>query len=263
MLLLTELNIAIDNVYMYILVFVRLAGIIVFNPMFSRNNVPTMVKTGIIIGATVLLTPSVQIPAGYENDGFELILCIIRELAVGWLLGYVFNIFFYMLAFVGDILDMQFGFSMAKVLDPGTGIQSAFAGKLIDMIFLGYFFVTNTHLVLIKTIVYSYNLIPAGAANINIHAAAGFGIDIFTSAFSMAVRLLFPFVAMEFVLELGMGILMKLIPQIHIFVINMQFKILLAIAMLFILARPITVFTENYILSIVDNLQSAIKTLVS
>ncbi len=59
MLLLTELNIAIDNVYMYILVFVRLAGIIVFNPIFSRNNVPAMVKTGVFNGATVLRTPSV------------------------------------------------------------------------------------------------------------------------------------------------------------------------------------------------------------
>ena len=248
---------------MYMLVFVRLAGMIVFNPVLSRKSVPSMVKTGIIFGATVILTPSVPIPAEYDIDDFGLVLCIIREIAVGYLLGYVFNIFYYFLSFAGDILDMQFGLSMAKVLDPGSGIQAAFTGKLIDMLFVAYFFATNTHLVLIKTAVYSYNLIPAGAAGINIDAAVGFGIEVFTAAFSVIIRLILPFAAMEFVLEVSMGILMKLIPQIHIFVINMQFKILLAVIMLFVMAGPITAFTENYILAITDNMQEALRVISS
>ena len=128
---------------------------------------------------------------------------------------------------------------------------------------MAYFFVTNSHLVLIKLVIDSYDLIPAGASNINVQAAAGFGIDIFISVFSLAVRLAFPFVAAEFILEMGMGILMKLIPQIHVFVINMQFKILLAITMLFVLAAPITVFVENYIIVMFDNLEEALNVLVS
>ena len=102
-----------------------------------------------------------------------------------------------------------------------------------------------------------------GSSVINVQAAAGFGIDIFVSVFSLAVRLAFPFVATEFVLEMGMGILMKLIPQIHVFVINMQFKILLAITMLFVLAAPITTFIENYIIVMFDNLEEALNVLVS
>jgi len=56
---------------------------------------------------------------------------------------------------------------------------------------------------------------------------------------------------------------MKLIPQIHIFVINMQFKILLAIVMLLILAKPITVFMENYIIKMFDYMNDALKVLSS
>ena len=168
-----------------------------------------------------------------------------------------------MLVFVGDILDMQFGLSMAKVMDPGTGVQSAFTGNLINLVYMAYFFATNSHLVLIKIAVDSYDIIPAGAAGINLSAAASFGITVFTSVFSVAVRLAFPFVAMEFILEIGMGVLMKLIPQIHIFVINMQFKILLAIVTLFILAKPITVFVENYIVIMFDYMKEALNVLVS
>ncbi len=257
----TELSIIIDNLYIYVLVFVRIAAIVAFNPIMARNNIPAMVRTGIVFFSTLMLAPLVPLPA--DSSTPELLFGIIREIAVGWLLGCIFNIFFYMLAFVGDILDMQFGLSMAKVMDPGTGVQSAFTGNLINLVYMAYFFVTNSHLVLIKIAVDSYELIPAGAENINIYAASSFGIDVFTSIFSLAVRLAFPFVAAEFILEMGMGILMKLIPQIHIFVINMQFKILLAIVMLFILARPITVFVENYIIIMFDYMNEALRVLVS
>lgn len=257
----TELDIIIDNLYVYVLVFVRIAAIVGFNPIITRQNIPAMVRAGIIFFSTVLVTPLVPVPA--EPDAPDLAVSIVRELAVGWIMGYIFNIFFYMLAYVGDILDMQFGLSMAKVMDPGTGVQSAFTGNLINLVFMAYFFITNSHLVLIKIAVDSYELIPAGAANINIYAASSFGISIFTSVFTLAVRLAFPFVATEFILEMGMGILMKLIPQIHIFVINMQFKILLAIIMLFVLAKPITVFIENYIIIYFDYLNEALSVLVS
>lgn len=259
----TELNIIIDNIYMYVLVFVRLAAIIAFNPMLARKNIPAMVRTGIIFFATVLLTPSVPIPAGLENNALDIVVCIVREMAVGWLLGYVANIFLYMLAYVGDILDMQFGLSMAKVMDPGTGVQSAFTGNFINLIYMAYFFVTDSHLVFIRMAVESYRMIPAGAANIDIYGAASFGITVFTSIFNLAIRLVFPFVAAEFILEMGMGILMKLIPQIHVFVINMQFKILLAIIMLFVLAKPITVFLENYIFIMFDYMSEAMKSIAS
>lgn len=259
----TELNVAIENIYMYVLVFIRLTAIIAFNPVFSRNNIPSIVRTGIIFFSTIILTPAIPIPSGYEGNSFELIGGAIREIAVGWLLGYVFNIFFYMLIMVSDILDMQFGLSMAKVMDPGTNVQSAFTGNLINLLFMAYFFVTNTHLALIKLAVCSYDLIPAGAAEINFDAAISFGIDIFTAAFSIAMRLALPFVAVELILEIGMGILMKLIPQIHIFVINMQFKILLAIVALFIMAKPITVFMENYIIIIIEGMNDALKALAS
>ena len=259
----TELNIVIDNIYMYVLVFIRLAAMIAFNPILTRNNIPGGVRTGIIFFSTIILTPSVPIPAGFENNTFDLVFCIVREIAAGWGLGYIFNIFFYMFVFAGDILDMQFGLSMAKVMDPGTNVQSAFTGNLINLVYMAYFFVTDSHLVLIKMAVHSYEMIPAGAPEINLYGAASFGISMFTSVFNLAVRLVFPFVAAEFILEIGMGILMKLIPQIHIFVINMQFKILLAIIMLFILAKPITVFLENYILIMFDYVNDALYALVS
>ena len=60
------------------------------------------------------------------------------------------------------------------------------------------------------------------------------------------IKLVLPFVAAEFVLEGSMGVLMKLIPQIHVFVINIQSKILLGILLMMLFARPIGAFIDSY-----------------
>ena len=70
-----------------------------------------------------------------------------------------------------------------------------------------------------------------------------------------------PFVAAEFVLEMSMGVLMKFIPQIHVFVINIQFKILLGIVLLLAFAGPIGSFTDNFMRLMFQNIQNVLYVL--
>lgn len=257
-----ELNILIDNLHIYIFVFVRFAAVILFNPVFSRQNVIAGAKIGLILCLTVLITPLVPV-SEFDGSTIDLILGIGREFFVGFALGFVFNIYYYMLMFAADIMDTQFGFSMAKVMDPQTNIQSATVGNLMNIIFMLYFFITNSHLVLIDTAVHSFDVINAGATSLSFKGACSFSIDLFSSVCMFAIRLALPFAAAEFVLEVSMGILMKLIPQIHVFVIEMQGKILLAIIMLFALAVPITNFVDTYISRMMGCLQDALKALIT
>ena len=60
------------------------------------------------------------------------------------------------------------------------------------------------------------------------------------------IKLVLPFVAAEFILEMTMGVLMKLIPQIHVFVINIQCKILLGIMLMMLFAYPMGAFMDRY-----------------
>lgn len=256
-----ELNVIIDNLHIYIFVFVRLSAIILFNPVFSRQNLISAAKIGLILCLTLLITPLVPV-TDFDGTTLDFVLCIGREFFVGFILSFVFNIYYYMLMFAADIMDTQFGFSMAKVMDPQTNIQSATVGNLMNIVFMLYFFVTNSHLILIDTAVHSFDVVGAGAMGISFKGACSFGIDLFSSVCLLALRIALPFVAAEFVLEVSMGILMKLIPQIHVFVIEMQGKIFLAIIMLMALAVPITNFVDNYITEMFKSVQQALMSLV-
>lgn len=254
-----ELNLILTNIDLYILVFARVAGIIIFNPLLSRNTIPSAVRTVIAFAVTILITPMVGIPDNYDSGALDFILYFGKEIFIGFLLGYVFNIFYYMLITAGDILDMSFGFAMAKMFDPATNIQSAFTANMLNLLFILYFFATDSHLMLINTAVQSYELFSIGAEGLSPLSASEFAVGLFASVFGLAIKLAFPFIAVEFILEVSMGILMKLIPQIHIFVIEFPFKILLSLIMLFILANPISVFIDNYILIMFDNINEALR----
>lgn len=257
------ISIILDNLYVYILVFVRIGGIIAFNPLISRSNIPRIARVGLILLSSICIAPTAIMPADFHTDTISLILSIGRELFVGFILAYVFNVFYYMLFVAGDLLDMQFGFSMAKVMDPGTNVQSAITGNLLNMLFIGYVFATNTHLLLIRLAVYSYDIIPVGAGTIVIDSLPEFVFEMFTTAFMLAMRLTFPFIAVELIVELCLGIMMKLIPQIHVFVINMQLKIIISIVMLFLLAEPIAGFMDNYITIMFNYMQNVLHTIVN
>jgi len=86
-------------------------------------------------------------------------------------------------------------------------------------------------------------------------AVAEFLLTLFNSAFLLVLKLCMPFVAAEFLVEAAMGILMKLIPQIHVFVINMQCKILAGLLLMLLFAQPLGNFIDNYITVLMDNIQ--------
>ncbi|MGN0612711.1 MAG: flagellar biosynthetic protein FliR [Porcipelethomonas sp.] len=256
-----ELQFIIDNLDMYMLVFARIAGIFFMNPVISQKAIPAMVKAAVVLCISVLITPAISIPADFEAGTFDFLLNFGKEIIVGVLLGYVFNVFFYMLMTAGDFLDTNFGLAMAKVFDPSTNIQSAFSANLLRVFFILYFFATDSHVTLMSVAISSFDILPIGSEIFALDSAAGFAIDLFGSVFVLALKLVIPFIAAEFTLEVSMGILMKLIPQIHVFVIQYQLKILLAIVLLFILAGPIAAFLDNYTLMIFDEMKNALAAL--
>lgn len=256
------LNSILSNTTVWLLVFARMGGLIGMNPLFSRRNVPSMVRMGLIFLLTLLVAPGLSAPELAGWNSLDLFVGLLRELFVGLACGFVFQIYYYMLFFTGDLMDMQFGLSMAKVFDPGTNIQMSISSNLLNIVFALFIFATNSHLLLIQVFTASFQILPLGGASFSPECAQFF-LELFIGAFSLGLRLALPFMAAEFVLELSMGVLMKLIPQIHVFVINIQFKLLLGILLLLAFANPIATFTDHYMRLMLENLQRAFMALGS
>lgn len=72
-------------------------------------------------------------------------------------------------------------------------------------------------------------------------------IEIFCRCVELAVKLVFPLIAIELLMDIGTGILMKIIPQINLFVLSIQMRVILGIIMMLLLISPIGDFLGDLI----------------
>jgi flagellar biosynthetic protein FliR len=86
-------------------------------------------------------------------------------------------------------------------------------------------------------------------------------MTMFVSAFSLIIKLCAPFMVATFVVEVALGVLMKLSPQINIFSVHFPLKIFMGLLLLFAFALPVGNFMENYIIILNENLYNLFTSL--
>ncbi|MCM1523081.1 MAG: flagellar biosynthetic protein FliR [Ruminococcus sp.] len=236
-----------DNFDTKLLIFARILGVFAFNPMLSRRNVPVRMKVGIalLLSVTVALAMDPE-PADMGSTMGEYVLCIARELLIGLVLGFVCDLFVYMIYVAGDVMDAQAGLGMAKVFDPSTSIQMSMFGSYAGYITYLYFFASNAHLTLIQIFVDSFEVIPLCSGYVN--ADLGWTItEMFAHIFVLMMQLAMPVIAAELIVEFCVGVLMKAVPQVQIMVVNIQLKMVFGFIVLFAITSPLGEFIAEYI----------------
>ncbi len=75
----------------------------------------------------------------------------------------------------------------------------------------------------------------------------------------MGLQFAFPLLAIELVTESAVGILMRMIPQINVFAVNFQIKIIVGLMMLFLMFNPMS----DRLYLIIDNMFLYIEQLLN
>ncbi|MCI7766931.1 MAG: flagellar biosynthetic protein FliR [Oscillospiraceae bacterium] len=229
-----------------LMVFARILGIFAFNPILSRRNIPAMAKIGLSMLITYIVAlalPPMEFDAG-DMVG-QYVMSFVGELFIGLVLGFICDLFVYMIYLAGDIMDSQAGLGMAKVFDPSTHIQMSMYGSYMGFFMYLYFFAANAHLTLIRIFVDSFEVIPLGGGHLNPDLGWTFAL-MFSRIFTLMMQLAMPVIAAELIVEFCMGILMKTVPQIQIIVVNIQLKVIVGFTVLFAITSPMSEFIADY-----------------
>lgn len=220
----------------------RMTGFVLFNPLLGRSNLPNLVKAGFILVLSMAVYSAgpeltVSVPDGYLQ--FTLILLL--ELSVGFALGFLMRLFFSVVQTGGGIIDNQMGITMAQIYDAGSQSNMSVTGSLLNILMVLIFFAANGHYTLLRILTTSGELLPYGTATLG-RDVASYTAEVFLSCMLLSVKLALPILAAELLGEIGMGILMKAIPQINAFVINMELKVIIGLVLLFFFLTPIHEF---------------------
>lgn len=247
----------------FLLILARMSGCVFFNQIFGRGNLPVLLKTSMSLFLTItvygMLPPETDIVIG---SLIEYILLVAKEIFIGYIIGHLISLFFSTVVISGEILDMQTGMSMSKIYDPSSNLSMGITGSFLNLILMLVFFSANGHLTLIQIFITSCKLIKIG--NFSIPADLFMNmVELFGQILILALKLSMPILAVEIILEAGIGILMKAIPQIQVFSVNVQLKILLGLLMLMILVPTFSTFIDNSVTLMFDTIKNSLSALIT
>ena len=229
------------QLYLFELIFMRMSGFLLFNPLLGRSNLPAMVKTGMALVLSILVFGTAGTGVPQPDTRVELAFRLLLELGIGLVLGFVMRVVFSVVQIGGEVIDTQMGMTMAQIYDASSQANLSVTASLLNILLILDFFAENGHYTLMRLLTTSGELVPYGAAALG-DGVYAYVIELFLACMLLAVKLAMPILAAELLGEVGMGVLMKAIPQINAFVINIELKVIIGLLLFFLLLTPINEF---------------------
>lgn len=243
---------------LFSLIVMRMTGAVALNPIFGRSNLPASARAALIMVLSVLLYISFGGQMAQEPQTMlEYGVMLIKELLVGFTLGFAVELAALVVRFASSIMDFAMGLTMAQIYDPQYHSQVTVTSGLYYAFFVLLFFATNGHMRVIGIFYRSATVLPFGAVTLNPELPQAI-LSIFRESITMGLQYAFPLVAMELVTETAVGILMRMIPQINVFAVNFQIKIIVGLFMLVLMFNPMA----DRLYQILDNMYLTMEQLL-
>ena len=165
-------------------------------------------------------TQTVPVPSGI----IEFAVRVLLEFALGFVLGMVVNFFLYIPQLAGQVIDTQMGMTMNQIYDAGSHTNMSLSASILNVLMILLFFAANGHHTMFRIFLTSGSVVPFGAVSFDVTLLVNAMLELFIECTVLAVKLCLPVLGAELLGQLGMGILMKAIPQINVFSINIELK---------------------------------------
>ena len=214
----------------FLLVLVRFSGLIVTAPVLGSNNFPVIAKVGLVGLSAFAVTPTIgALAEPLPAEAFEFGLMAAGELLIGMAIGLVMTIVFAAIQLAGQMMDMQSGFGLMNVFNPALETQFPIFGFFYFILAVLFLLTTNGHHLMIQALVSTFERIPLGgfAPDVDLMGqAAAWGGVMFYDAILIAA----PVAGAMMLAYMVMGIMGRVVPQIHLFVIGFPLTIAASLA---------------------------------
>ncbi len=226
----TEILIQIfNNADIFVLILARIIGLLVILPVIGGNTIPAIAKIGLAMAISGIIYSSGNIKEVVINSdtllGYSVI--ILKEFGIGLIIGFIVLIVFNIVYLTGHFTDQQLGFSMANVFDPMTNAQVPITGNLYYFLICALFILNKGHYMFINTIFYSYKALPIGKALIlNNGDLLKIIMTAMVQFFSIGVLIALPIIGLILIMDVSLGVLVKTVPKMNVFVVGMPLKVL-------------------------------------
>lgn len=220
----------------FLLIMMRMSSMIVIAPFFSSDVIPFRIKALFSFLVTLVIFPIVA-AKGYNipGDMGSYFLLVLQEVAIGLFIGFLISVIFAAFQLSGQYLAVQIGFGINEVLDPIGQVSVPLEGQYKNLIGLLVLLAMNGHHMMIQGVYRSYELAPVmGVSKAFMGGLLKYVLYTFSGMFVVALKIALPVIAIIFLVEISMGVLARVAPQMNIMMLGFPFKIAISFVVMIV-----------------------------
>ncbi|MBP9996740.1 MAG: flagellar biosynthetic protein FliR [Lachnospiraceae bacterium] len=218
----------------FLCILVRVTMFVYVAPFFSQKGVPNQFKIVFSICLSGLLYGVIgDHPALEYQTVYGYAVIVMKEALTGLVIGYSTSICNTIIDFAGKIMDMETGLSMANLVDPTTGENGSITGVMYQYAVMLMLFISGLHTYILKALAETFILIPVNGAVFDTDKLLTSIIKFLTDYITIGFRICLPVFAVMLLLNAVLGIMARVSPQMNMFAIGMQLKVLVGLCVVF------------------------------
>lgn len=193
------------------------------------------IRVGISFFTAMLLYQTLT-PSDYAEYStvLEYAIIVIKEAVVGLLVGFGASICTSIVNFAGAIADMETGLSMVTLMDPSTRENSSITGVFYQYVLMLLMIATGMYRYLFAALADTFTLIPVNGAIFHGDRLVDAVIQFLGDYVIIGFRVVLPIFCSILLLNAILGVLAKVSPQMNMFAVGMQLKILVGLGVFFL-----------------------------
>ncbi|RYF66159.1 MAG: type III secretion protein, partial [Comamonadaceae bacterium] len=144
---------------------------------------------------------------------------LVQQVAIGMALGFTARLVFAAVELAGELVGLQMGLNFASFFDPVSNAPMSAVSRFFGNVAMLMFVVINGHLTVLMAVIKSFEVFPIGTGTMQAFARLRLhelGAELFASALWIAL----PMVALLLFINLLMGIISRVAPQMNIYAIG-------------------------------------------
>lgn len=229
--------------WVWAIIFFRVLGLSVSAPIIGSRTIPLYLRIFSTVFISWISLPLVNLSIP-DLHLFYLFTLMVLNFFLGILIGLVSYIPVAAIQFAGQFFAFQMGFAMAGIFDPISGEESPIIGQLSFLLGLFAFLSFKMHIRLFQIIIDSFHSVPLiFSINVNFFPEL---ISVFGKVFEIGIQLAIPMSAFMLFINISLGIVSRMIPQINVFIVGLPLNILAGtVILLTIIGVWVEIFSIN------------------
>jgi flagellar biosynthetic protein FliR len=199
--------------------FLRVLAMFSVAPVFSLKSIPQRAKIGLAFFVALAAQASLGNQPQISMNSPQALGAVVQQVGVGMSIGFAVRLVFTSIELAGELVGLQMGLNFASFFNPGSNAQVSAVARFMGHMSMLLFVVMNGHLIVLMAVVKSFDSFPVDGNFLEVLAQVKLytlGTQLFASALWMAL----PMVAMLLFVNLTMGVISRVAPQMNIYAIG-------------------------------------------